>query len=78
MGNIHEAGAGDGSDDLTAAILSLTSATGIFGTSAAEALEVNATTLSVANVTGTGAINLSDSAGGLTVTTPRRRMGTSR
>ena len=58
-GSIQES-PGDGGDELTAETLSLTAVSGIFGTSAAEALEVNATTLTLANVTGTGAINLLD------------------
>ena len=74
VGNIHEAG-GESGADLTALALSLTAATGIFGTSAAEALETDATTLSVANVTSTGAISLSDTAGGLAVTTATTASG---
>ena len=45
------------------------------GTASTEALEINATTVAQAVVTGTGVINLTDSAGGVTVTTATTAVG---
>ncbi len=66
----------DGTADVIAGTvnLSTTGAGGTFGTSAASPLEINATNLT-ANVTGTGALNVRDTAGGLTVTSAQTANG---
>ncbi|MEQ1862469.1 MAG: hypothetical protein ABMA13_21330 [Chthoniobacteraceae bacterium] len=65
VGAINESGA-DAGTDLTAATATLTAASGIGNLAT---IEIDLTTLTSATVSGAGAINLSDAAGGLSVTT---------